>query len=223
MSYSQAPFEIELPGDRWCRVVMRQLPGGGAHLIHSDITTTKRKQRALGELAMSDELTGVGNRRYFETGFESHWRTSIRERAPIAVAILDIDHFKAVNDSLGHLIGDDCLRRVAKIARAHLRQPSDVLARYGGEEFVVVMPATAITDAYARMEALRSAIADEPWHEVHAELQPLTVSIGLCVVLLPETHLKPLVVPYADDMLYRAKREGRNLVRFCMLEREQGA
>ena len=222
MSYSQAPFEVELPGDRWCRVVMRHLSGGSAHLIHSDITAIKRRQRALAELAMSDELTGVGNRRYFDMAFDAHWQTSVQHAAPIAVAILDIDHFKTVNDRLGHPVGDECLKRVATIVRAHLRQRTDLLARLGGEEFVIIMPETAVAEAHAVVERLRTAISEEPWHEIHVDLKPLTISVGLCVVLLPETHMKSLIVPYADDMLYRAKREGRNLVRLCVLERQPG-
>lgn len=108
-----------------------QMPGMSGHELCPEL-----KADLLRELAFVDGLTGVHNRRHFDERLQAESRRSQRSRAPLAVVLADVDHFKRYNDALGHLAGDDCLRRVAAALRTCLRRPTDLLARYGGEEFV---------------------------------------------------------------------------------------
>jgi diguanylate cyclase (GGDEF)-like protein len=169
--------------------------------------------RQLEAVSLTDGLTGVANRRRFDEVFREEWRRGARSGEPLSLLLLDIDHFKKVNDELGHLVGDDCLVRLADCCRQLVRRPGDLLARYGGEEFVVLLPATGIDGASHLAESLRQAVAgiddirDEQGRPVR-----LSVSIGVAA-LQPEQDAEPLrLVRGADQALYEAKGAGRNRV-----------
>ena len=166
--------------------------------------------RRLHEFSLRDGLTGVHNRRYLDETL-AHAISQARERhAPIALVMLDIDHFKQVNDNYGHLAGDDCLRAVADVLRQQVREGDDFVARYGGEEFVVLLPGATKEQAARRAELLRTEIA-ALCIEGHGETIKLTVSLGLASLDGQNIRSGPdNLIRAADAALYRAKREGRN-------------
>jgi two-component system cell cycle response regulator len=163
------------------------------------------------EMAITDALTGLFNRRYME----SHLGTLVEQAAargkPIAVMILDIDYFKAVNDSHGHDAGDDVLREFALRIRKSIRN-IDLACRYGGEEFVLVMPETDMAVAAMVAERLRRRIASEAFAiQQGARSLEVTISIGIAA-LAGSTDTAATLLKRADEALYRAKRDGRNRV-----------
>jgi diguanylate cyclase (GGDEF)-like protein len=167
--------------------------------------------RRLAELAWSDELTALYNRRHFEEALAEEWARAHRTRCPIALVMVDIDHFKSLNDTLGHVAGDRALRAVADVIKACARRPGDVAARYGGEEFVVLLPGVRRERVHALAEEIREAVeALALPHPGHA-LGRITVSVGVAAVSAPES-LQATLVDAADRALYRAKAAGRNAV-----------
>lgn len=167
--------------------------------------------RRLAELAWSDELTALYNRRHFEEALTEEWARAHRTRSPIALVMVDIDHFKSLNDTLGHVAGDRALRAVADVIKACARRPGDVAARYGGEEFVVLLPGGRRERVHALAEEIREAVeALALPHPGHA-LGHITVSVGVAAVSAPES-LQATLVDAADRALYRAKAAGRNAV-----------
>lgn len=169
--------------------------------------------KELKRLSSMDGLTGVANRRLFDTTLEREWRRAMRQQTRLAIVMMDIDHFKLYNDHYGHQAGDDCLKQVAKALETCLRRPGDLLARYGGEEFVALLPdtdqsGTMLLANYARMavEKLAMPHADSPVSSV------VTVSLGVAAEIPQrESHAAELVEA-ADKALYRAKKKGRNQV-----------
>ena len=167
--------------------------------------------RRLAALARSDELTALYNRRHFEDALTEEWARAHRTRSPIALVMVDIDHFKSLNDTLGHVAGDRALRAVADVIKRCARRPGDVAARYGGEEFVVLLPGGRRERLHALAEEIREAVeALALPHPGHA-LGRVTVSVGVAAVTAPDGPQATLV-DAADRALYRAKAAGRNAV-----------
>lgn len=223
-----AEYNLDLPVSaegrcRWAHARATSFVSGEnifAVVAYEDITVRKlaeaqlRKSRErLQELSIRDELTGLYNRRYFNGVLKDEAERSRRYGKPFAVMILDIDHFKAVNDTYGHATGDTALRHIARIAREECRT-TDCAARYGGEEFAFVLPETGLEEARQMAERMRLAIesAPLPLPDLGAGAAlPLTASLGVAVY--PASGETPeAVVEYADKGLYLAKREGRNRV-----------
>ncbi|PVY77502.1 diguanylate cyclase [Tamilnaduibacter salinus] len=166
----------------------------------------------LQEISITDGLTGLRNRRYFDQTFEMEYRRAYREKYPLAVLMIDIDHFKPLNDEHGHPFGDHCLRQVASVIRDCIRRPPDLAARYGGEEFVVLLPNTDRPGGVSVAEAIRRAVADSPVRDAEQSVS-LTVSIGVAAEIpadVRETH--EALLNEADRCLYEAKNDGRNRV-----------
>jgi diguanylate cyclase (GGDEF)-like protein/PAS domain S-box-containing protein len=170
-----------------------------------------REQR----LARTDALTGVNNRRYWFALTEHAFEVAARYRHPLAVIMFDIDHFKLINDTFGHAVGDQMLERVAQVARAELRS-ADVIGRYGGEEFVIVLPETTAPQAYRAAERIRADVA-----AIHVPAPKgdaaVTLSIGIAETLLapPAERLGgddsvERVIQRADEAMYAAKQAGGN-------------
>ncbi|HAT33211.1 MAG TPA: REC domain-containing diguanylate cyclase, partial [Janthinobacterium sp.] len=126
-------------------------------LLH-DITHHKQSEDALQRAAHIDPLTKIANRRHFDTFLEKEWQRSVRSGAPLSLVVLDVDHFKLYNDTLGHPAGDACLQQVAQAIAAHACRPTDLAARYGGEEFVLLFAETDAVAALPMAEAIRSHI-----------------------------------------------------------------
>jgi diguanylate cyclase (GGDEF)-like protein len=162
--------------------------------------------RRLRVLALTDELTGVANRRRIELVAQEAIRIADAEGQPLSVIALDIDHFKRINDTFGHLVGDEALARVAAACQQALRH-HDALGRTGGEEFLVVLPDTALDAAVQVGERLRANVAALAWDGA-PDLQ-VTVSLGIAQLRPDDAGLRE-VLRRADAALYRAKAAGRN-------------
>lgn len=165
-------------------------------------------------VGLTDTLTSVANRRYFDQRYEEELLRVERERHPLACLFLDIDHFKHVNDTYGHSVGDYVLQGVARIIKAHLRNV-DILARYGGEEFVVVLPGTATEEAMVIAERIRQAVAYKTFNHPEHDPFQVTLSIGVAGVVGGEAATGALgqaLLDRADSALYAAKNGGRNRV-----------
>lgn len=162
---------------------------------------------------LTDGLTGVHNRRYFESRCLEEVQAARRSKLPLVCLLLDVDHFKRINDTHGHPAGDAVLRYVARLIRAQLRG-SDVVARYGGEEFVVLLPATPPTAALDTAERIRRVIAAQSMPVQVAEPLRITVSLGLATLGAGDDPVKQAadLVQRADQALYAAKQGGRNRV-----------
>jgi two-component system, cell cycle response regulator len=167
----------------------------------------------LQEVAHSDELTGLYNRRYFEKFLGKEIDRCRRYKHSLSVIMIDIDHFKAVNDTYGHPQGDSVLSELAGRMKTCLRS-TDVAARYGGEEFIFILPETNLYAARITAEKLRRAVAQEPFKYKPNESLPITISLGLsCCDPAEDMEKSPKdLVKIADENLYRAKESGRNKV-----------
>ena len=163
------------------------------------------------ELAITDDLTGLYNRRYFNQRFEREVLRAKRYRRPLAILMVDIDYFKNYNDINGHLLGDDVLKKVAYLIESNLRK-ADIVARYGGEEFVILLPEIDKSHADQVAEKLRRTIELRYFpKEQYLPNKNLTISIGLATLPDDSTNSRELI-EFADRALYRAKAEGRNRV-----------
>ncbi|MBS0200825.1 MAG: diguanylate cyclase [Proteobacteria bacterium] len=171
----------------------------------------QREARALMVTARIDALTGVLNRNSLDGDLVASLAQAARSRSPLAVLFLDIDHFKRINDQLGHAAGDECLRAVARLLRSSLRS-GDLLGRYGGEEFVVVSPGAPLAVAQQLGERIRAAV-ESLEIEWEGHRVPITISVGIAMRRRDENEPVHLL-ERADQALYDAKRRGRNQVRF---------
>ena len=161
--------------------------------------------------AITDVLTGAYNRRFFEDMFEKQLALAKRSNEPLSFLIADLDHFKKLNDTYGHITGDRALQQAAKAIKKCLRS-SDILARYGGEEFVIIMPATNITNAVEKAEIIRRQVKSlkiDTFTSEHPVV--LTISIGVSSFPPQGTECSDLLRS-ADKALYRAKEKGRDRV-----------
>ncbi|WP_449285709.1 sensor domain-containing diguanylate cyclase [Marinobacter sp. PE14] len=173
----------------------------------------ERANEQLRAISLTDGLTHVANRRRFDEKLQDEWRRAQRQGHPLSLLMLDIDHFKRVNDELGHLVGDDCLTEVAALCAAEVQRSGDLLARYGGEEFSILLPATPEEGALRVAEKVRQAVARSPvYFGERVAPVSLTISVGVaCVVPGPDMEPQELI-RQADEALYAAKESGRNRV-----------
>lgn len=170
------------------------------------------EKRALEDLALKDVLTGLHNRRAFNEQFEREWNRARRDRTPLSLFMIDIDHFKHFNDTYGHLAGDRCIQAVAATIKYCFARGADLTARFGGEEFVVLAAGVERDHAYARAERLRLAVRAMPMRHGDDAQVSVSVSVG-CVTAVPQSRVLPEdLLGAADRALYRAKRQGRNQV-----------
>jgi diguanylate cyclase (GGDEF)-like protein len=172
---------------------------------------TKRQSDLLRDLANLDGLTGVPNRRRFDEQLDEEWALSTRYRTPLSLILIDIDFFKSYNDTYGHLMGDDCLSKVAKTLLQGVGRPPDLLARYGGEEFVCLLPNTGAEGAKTIGGRLRDAVATLGIpHERSTAEDHVTISLGAATRVASGDERVSVLVNQADGNLYRAKEQGRN-------------
>ncbi|BBL69839.1 GGDEF domain-containing protein [Methylogaea oryzae] len=195
-------------GERYCLVQIQ------------DVTAAVDREQELHRIALEleghsyqDGLTGLANRRAFDRQFELELRRAVREEQPLAVALADVDYFKAYNDHYGHVAGDDCLRRVAEILSHATRRPLDMAARYGGEEFVFLLPNTDRNGASSIGSTLcREVLAARIPHMASGAAPYITVSVGIVSLVPPRGAGAETFLMLADQALYRAKQGGRNQV-----------
>ncbi len=169
----------------------------------------KAANSKLEQISMIDGLTSIENRRAFDLAYERAWELCRRELMPLALIMIDIDHFKLYNDTYGHISGDQALIKIAEVIKGVIRRPEDIAARYGGEEFVVMLMNTNSEQAIVIAEDIRRNIEDLGIENGDAKT-PITVSLGVSSVV-PEDRIsaKELILT-ADRALYKAKEDGRN-------------
>lgn len=175
----------------------------------------------LSDLSLTDPLTGAANRRAFEEYIERESRSVLRRGSTLAILMIDIDNFKRYNDTNGHLLGDTCLRLVAKAINQQLKRPSDMLARYGGEEFAVILPDTTLDGAKHLAETLRETIENLRFEDRGKDIQGLvTISVGVACSQTNKPFITNSLINSADTALYQAKHEGKNRVILSTLSLE---
>ena len=172
----------------------------------------EQRDAQLQRLVREDPLTGVANRRRFTEDLSTECQRAVRDRSPVSLIMIDIDHFKEYNDRWGHPRGDECLRQIAAAIDSQIHRPGDLLARYGGEEFVVLLPATGPAGALARAESIRRAV--EAMGLKHPQGGVVTISLGVATAGPRDTAPvnQEALLAAADRALYRAKNAGRNRV-----------
>jgi diguanylate cyclase (GGDEF)-like protein len=169
--------------------------------------------KQLEKLTTEDALTGIPNRRYFESEYEKEWRRAQRRQETIALMMIDVDSFKSYNDTYGHPAGDATLRTVAEVIQLQLRRVGDFVARYGGEEFVAVVPGADARIAALIAENIRSAVAEQRLAHSEGLAEPyITVSIGAVSQVPAVGANAKAMISLADAALYQAKAQGRNRV-----------
>lgn len=173
----------------------------------------KRYKDILKRDSRVDGLTRIPNRRRFDEAYAEECHRAVRYKTPLAVLMIDLDLFKAYNDTYGHLQGDDVLKIVAKTLHNTLQRPGDLVARWGGEEFVVLLPQTDLEGACNVAERLRLAIFDlQIPHEASAFEQVLTISVGVAASNGDDEGAYGTLLQKADQSVYLAKGNGRNMV-----------
>lgn len=174
----------------------------------------KQANERLEMLSNLDGLTGIANRRFFNHVYDEEWRRCRRHSLALSVLMLDIDFFKAFNDTYGHLAGDECLKKVAGVLKKQLQRAGEMVGRYGGEEFVVLLPGVETDRAVMIAERLRSAVEGLAIPHAHSAVAShVTVSIGLATVVPDAGWLPEDLIHAADEALYSAKQNGRNQYR----------
>jgi len=173
--------------------------------LQETVKLLEQANTRLEALSLEDDLTGIANRRYFERALTDEWNRARRRETPLALILLDLDHFKDLNDRRGHPAGDDCLRRVGAFLADAIRRSGEVVARYGGEEFAILLPGVDADSAIRVAESLREGIE---------RIGSVTASCGVAA-MIPSVETPESLVASADRALYAAKHSGRNCVRLA--------
>jgi diguanylate cyclase (GGDEF)-like protein len=203
------PADVVLSDGRTMRLQCAVLPNGGRMLTYSDVTDLVREAAEQHHFATTDSMTDLHNRRHFTTLADAEWQRFQRYQRPLSLLMFDIDHFKFINDKLGHDAGDRAIVDLAGLARADKR-PTDIVARIGGDEFVMLLPETDVQQASIVAERLRQKVSQTPTGEPGAEMK-MTISVGVASATLSMPGVQALL-KQADEALYRAKFLGRNKV-----------
>lgn len=215
----------------WLESSGRRLASGEGYVVVTrDVSERKAMEerleaanRRLETLAMEDPLTGLANRRRFDEVLGREFRRAMRTQAPLAIIMLDVDRFKAFNDTYGHPAGDACLQAVTRAIGGVLRRPGDLGARYGGEEFAVLLPGTDEAGAAVMAERIRSEVRALALPHAGSEAGIVTVSLGVATMLPPiGAHGPARFIEAADAALYAAKRGGRDTVRQALQPADEG-
>lgn len=235
-------FVREFPNKQWRRIVEQRLPDGGLLAFSTDVTDLKRHEAELEQLigerdayaralqeanqqlersSNTDALTGLANRRQLDLRLSEEWARAQRHGLPLALLMIDVDHFKRYNDAHGHVDGDECLRKIGLALGACATRVTDLVARYGGEEFVLLLPHTdhkeALLVAHRCIEAVDAAAIE---HLDSPTSATVTVSIGVAA-MQPEVEQQSAdLVRMADAALYAAKLKGRHRVESMAIARE---
>jgi diguanylate cyclase (GGDEF)-like protein len=206
---NERPVDIRLASGDVIRRRCKVLADGGRMLTYGNVSDLVRSADEMAELAMTDALTGIYNRRHFMARLDDEWKRFRRYERPLSLLFLDIDHFKSINDRYGHGVGDQIIIAVARLCGMQTRD-SDLAARIGGEEFAILLPETGLLDARIVAERLRLAVAKHPLASSAGPIA-VTVSIGTACA---DSKLSDLAIlmARADEALYAAKRGGRNCV-----------
>ncbi|MBY5979476.1 sensor domain-containing diguanylate cyclase [Ferrimonas balearica] len=196
------------------RIALKAYQDSLEQLVTTRTAQLEAANQKLAQQAHRDGLTGAYNRRYFDLSFEVARQHCVRSGSHLALALIDIDHFKSINDTHGHLVGDDCLKNLVSLIHRYFGRKLDLLARYGGEEFVLLLPQSDADEVLRRLESLRRKVAQSAVSE-SADGEPLyiTISIGVLVTHPQYSSQQSDWLMAADSALYQAKSGGRN--RLC--------
>jgi diguanylate cyclase (GGDEF)-like protein len=217
----KSEFYLEYPchslnKQRWfmMRVTPFTLHGVGYFVVsHQNITERKIAEQKVLNLSRIDGLTDIPNRRYFDEFLKNEWRRCARAKIPLSLAIIDLDHFKLLNDSYGHQAGDECLVRVGNLLKSFARRPADLCSRYGGEEFAIIWPETSNNQAELFAGEILKLISGLNIPNKQSPTKPmLTASIGLATMFPSEENHESAIIGKADKLLYHAKKHGRDQV-----------
>ncbi|MCP5080234.1 MAG: diguanylate cyclase [Alphaproteobacteria bacterium] len=203
------PLEQRLDDRRWLRIEERKTRDGGTVGIRVDITDAKRREHELERLSVTDALTGLSNRRSFLDRIAQEHERVGRYGGVMSVLLIDVDHFKRINDTYGHVTGDVVLKELAGVLADELRDP-DVVCRYGGEEFAAFLPETSMGGAFSTAERVREAVHSRQFCAGNPKIQ-VSVSIGVTQSDQRDKRYENALVR-ADRALYQAKEAGRNQV-----------
>jgi len=174
-----------------------------------------RLQKELEELSFKDGLTGVANRRMFDSIMGIEWENARRNHQPLSLLMLDIDYFKQYNDQYGHVMGDDCLIQVAQVLSSVATRSRDFIARFGGEEFVMVLPETDDQSAKKVAERCRSLILEQGIPHEKSDISPLlTMSLGVGTIIPASGDELKAFIEAVDMLLYKAKQNGRDRIEY---------
>ena len=185
---------------------------GTTKFPHREYMSAHISNFQLEELSNTDALTGVRNRRYFDVQLLEEVQRSKRNQYPISLLIVDIDHFKQINDQYGHPAGDQCLIHIARCLSYSLYRVSDTISRYGGEEFGIILPNMSAAGCIELAEKIRQKIAVNPI-ELNEHNISMSISVGCYTIINMNKNVKPeQLILKADESLYKAKRLGRNRV-----------
>lgn len=221
LTQSSNRFDFAYPCDspterRWfmMSVVPMALEGSPRFVVtHRNITQEKLAQEQLKELAVTDALTGIHNRRYFNEQLDLEWRRGERNRHELSLIYFDIDFFKQINDTFGHVAGDQCLTAVSATLKHYARRPGDVAARIGGDELALLLPNTSRYSAETIAQRIQSEVAElDMVLPLGNSSAPVTLSIGIASMLPQRGTSQCDLLVAADDALYNAKRNGRNRI-----------
>ncbi|MGJ8692849.1 MAG: GGDEF domain-containing protein [Thalassotalea sp.] len=179
--------------------------------LHIALQELEEVNRELAEKTTLDELTGLYNRRYYDQKILAEYRRSRRNLSPLSLVVIDIDHFKKVNDNHGHTAGDQCLKAVAELLKGTLLRSTDIACRYGGEEFCLILPETTAQGAELFAEELRKKVAQLSV-QYSGQPIPLTISCGISTYQQQDGAVPETIFAAADNALYQAKNQGRNQV-----------
>jgi diguanylate cyclase (GGDEF)-like protein len=183
-----------------------------ARALLGELARNARAQVQLSIYASHDGLTGIFNRRAFDSAIANEWQAGLRDGTRLALIMLDVDWFKGYNDRYGHQLGDEVLKQVAVCLREQCSRPRDVVARYGGEEFVALLPSTTLEGARHLAEGVRQDVVSRNIAHAGSVLGVVTVSLGVAT-MIPTSLLAPAdLIRAADVLMYEAKRSGRNKV-----------
>lgn len=188
------------------------LVAGAIHFARmaDELTDANRK---LEQLSMLDALTGIANRRQFDARLAETWARQLRDGAPLALLLADADYFKALNDTAGHLRGDECLRWLARVCEGFAVDKDDLVARYGGEEFVLLLPGRTLEAAMVHAEKLRRAVVEQAFEHPASPLAlHVTISIGVAAIVPSAAATPKQLLAAADRAMYIAKTSGRDRV-----------
>ena len=195
-----------------CYLVLVGMRSNKEYLRGFVIEAQLEKQRQeLEQLNKIDPLTHIYNRGYFNTAYDIQWHNGIRKKQVLSLLLIDIDRFKSINDTHGHLFGDKCLVHISDTISAAAKRKTDLIARFGGEEFVILLPETGEEAALEMAEQIRELIASRPFKYDQTELA-LTTSIGVASMVPVLGINSNSLIEHADNALYEAKELGRNRV-----------
>lgn len=210
-SQSAQQSDLMLSDGRWVSKSTRVLTDGGWVTLYSDISEKKAAAQQLEQLASMDGLTGLANRRIFDRRLSDAFKAALASSSSLSLLLIDVDYFKAYNDTYGHPAGDEVLRQVAGVLRSASRGELDMVARYGGEEFAVILPST--TDQVAHDVAMRLAAAVRMLDIPHVSSSKGRVTVSIGIASVSETMTDPQqLLSNCDRGLYAAKASGRDRV-----------